>query len=147
MEYDSGFNARLRLSGSLHHANLRLRAWAKPSNDQRLKLCITEEPQQELWLVNPTDEEVLVPHGELCGFNLGSWKDKPTGSAKTHVNDAIPFLMYNDYTYMVHCATQESGEVTKTLRTVADLACFACASAGVTELCLRDHTVTATVED
>ena len=63
-------------------------------------------------------------------------------------NDALPWFLSNDWTYMVHCWTNAADQnLVKTLRTVADIACFATREAGVTELSLTDHSLTPMMED
>ena len=62
--------------------------------------------------------------------------------------DVLPWLLSNDWTYMVHCWTNPTDQVlVKNLRTVADIACFATREAGVTELSLTDHSLKPTTTE
>ena len=59
------------------------RVWAQcvPPCCDKLQICITKA-DVDVWLVNPTDEPVLADSGELFGFNVGNFSEKPTGQAQ-----------------------------------------------------------------
>ena len=76
------------------------------------------------------------------------------GAARAEVNKSLPFVLENDFTYVIHChatsgssaSAEQTPTVSKTLRTIADLACHACSQSGVTELSVTDHALEQIVE-
>lgn len=42
-------------------------------------LCLAMTNTAELWLLNKTDAQCDAGPGELCGFNVGAFIEKPLG--------------------------------------------------------------------
>ena len=56
---------------------IRTEVWAKVSRNQNVRICVTGA--DEIWLCNSADNEIVLDAGELCGFNVGSYKEKSVG--------------------------------------------------------------------
>lgn len=74
---------------------------------------------------------------ELFGFGLGTFSDKLVAAARMNANNAIPWLLENDWSLLVHL---DNGR--KVLRCFAQVAFWVTQTNGVTELTVTDHNVT-----
>lgn len=64
----------------LKFITLRSEAAAVLAREPKVELVLTVAGK--LWLLNPTDGDIDLPHGDLFGFSLGTWQEMPGGGAK-----------------------------------------------------------------
>ena len=89
-----------------------------------------------LWLVNGSNEDITVGPGELFGFNVGVFEEKPVGLV-AGAKSCIPFLLGTDREPLVHLR-QDTGKV---LTTISGLAHWLTTTAGFTSMDVVDHTL------
>lgn len=67
-----------------NHISLLRQAGVAPlSRDPDLSIVLTSSDC--LWITNRSDRSIDVPHGELFGFNLGTFVEVPAGHHKSNV--------------------------------------------------------------
>ena len=113
---------------------------APASCNNAVKIVETLAPVHGLWLVNDSDQATRLAAGELCGFNVGSYKEMALQAAK-NTEDGLPWLVAADYTLLV-IVDQGSKRLSCLAEVAADLA----RSSGCTELSVTDHDVVQRVE-
>ena len=111
------------------------------TSNQAVSLVVVKAPELGLWLLNSGDEAAQVRCGEMCGFNVGAFVERPLQKARVQ-ETGLAFILENDWSYMV---LVQDGQ--KKLVTFADLCCQLTNSDGCTEISLTDHDVTQVVED
>ncbi|CAE7419585.1 cofG [Symbiodinium sp. CCMP2592] len=72
------------------------------------KLAVNITDEKIIWLVNSSDEELTVGPGELFGFNLRVFEEKPVGLLGA-AKSSLPFLLSSDRQPLVHLR-QDSGK-------------------------------------
>lgn len=88
----------------------------------------------KLFLVNTGDGDVSLNAGEVFGFNLGAFQEKPTGVAKSERSLQIPFLINKDSDLVVSVTGQR-----KTAVSIAHLICQGASQHGVTECSMANY--------
>ena len=113
------------------------------TSNNEISLMVTtgsEADQFTLWLVNDNQEAKTVSCGELGGFNVGSYVEKPLAKARDLTS--LPFILERDFDYLVLVADN----MPKKLVTFADLCCDLASSHGATEVTMTDHDCAQTVQ-
>ena len=122
--------------------------------------------KNEIFLVNKTNQPVEAGPGELFGFGLGVYEDKPLGSwagnnlkflliaetgsmlhcacpssgvARSSVAECIPWILDTDCRVMVVLERSPDGTLKKTPKSLSELCHGLAANSGVTELTITDH--------
>lgn len=91
--------------------------------------------------MNETDAPIDLSAGELFGFNVGIFSEKTVQAAQLLVSSAIPWLLRTDYQTVIHVS-----DAGKSPRCVAQMACFAAQTMGVTALSVMDHNLSPLVD-
>ncbi|CAL1168291.1 unnamed protein product [Cladocopium goreaui] len=86
-----------------------------------------------LWLVNRSGNDIVLPAGEIFGFNTGTFQEVPSDQCMVQ-SGTIAWHVTNDNT--VVCLVSASG---KKISTVADTMCDITRTRGVTEIRVTDH--------
>ncbi|CAE7210235.1 unnamed protein product [Symbiodinium microadriaticum] len=125
---------------SVRCIEFRVLAKATTTSNESVTLYITggdNQSEKNLFLGNSSADPIVMSAGELCGFNVGSFKERSLGAAKAQMPSSLPFLLEADWQYLVHISDGEG----KVLRCFADLAWHLTSRHGVTELDMTDHSV------
>ena len=137
---------------------VRMTARCKLARFPAVSLVATEA--DGIFLTNRTEQNVMVTHGELAGFYLGSFDnvgkgqgcsvsgrnkflnpcfEQLPGEARAGCKDSLPWLVQKDSAWVTHVADDGC----KTTMPIAQLMCNCVSTRGVTELSVVDHQVTA----
>ena len=66
-------------------ANQRLIAQCIPVISDKIQVCVSKD--FSLWLANPTDQKIDLESGELFGYNVGQYDQKPlSGPGFAHIS-------------------------------------------------------------
>ncbi|CAE7570387.1 unnamed protein product, partial [Symbiodinium sp. CCMP2592] len=96
---------------------------------------------KRLYLINKSESNKDVS-GELFGYNIGQWQQKPKGLVQAATKEAIPWLLETD-TKLLVCVDKSATPPRKQLRCLAEIAHDLCSRHGLTEMSVVDHDVAA----
>ncbi|CAL1138958.1 unnamed protein product [Cladocopium goreaui] len=106
-------------------------AAAPLSREPQITVAVTSAGN--LWLLNRTSNHVDLGHGELFGFNTGSYVEIPSDTVAT-VTDFLPWCLRDDRTLVAFC----KGD-TKEVVSLAEVMCMITRERGITECRVIDH--------
>lgn len=114
------------------------------TSHESVQVALVQGRPLELWLTN-FEASVTADVGpmELFGFNVGSFQEKPTGTAQSLCDYLLPFKIQSDTAPFVVVGAGNG----KTISCLSNLACDSTRTSGLTELTLEGHDVTAKVKE
>ena len=113
-------------------SNNEVLACATSLMDEKVLVYITKS--YKLFLLNTGDGDVSLNAGELFGFNLGAYQEKPTGVAKSERREQIPFLINKDSDLVVSVSGASKRAIS-----VAHLICQGASQHGITECSMANY--------
>lgn len=117
-------------------ASIETFASCKATMADKIQVVLTKEFQ--IWLANRGDAAESLSACELFGYGLGSFGPTPVGVAKSSGDTLTPWHLSSDLSLMVFV---DPAANTKTIKSLAEIACDTTRTSGITDLSSVDHDV------